>query len=65
MIMLRTTRMTADHSWRKRRGFFLGGAANCTLLDDIWNVAMTNFLSCCAFMCSVKMITSFFILKRV
>src|SRR2546430_12927693 len=37
-------RMTADHSGRKRRGFFFGGAASCTLLDDTWNTGMTLFL---------------------
>ncbi len=65
MTMLRTTRMTADHSWLKRLGRLFGGAGNCAVLDNTWNVVMAYFLSCCALMCSVKMITSFFILKRV
>src|SRR5207302_5890572 len=43
-LTARTKRMTADHSWRKRRGFFFGGAACCTLLDDTWNTGMTLFL---------------------
>src|SRR5438045_4509204 len=43
-LTARTKRMTADHSWRKCRGFFFGGAACCTLLDDTWNTGMTLFL---------------------
>src|SRR5947209_12905289 len=36
-LTARMKRMTADHSGRKRRGFFFGGTASCTLLDDTWN----------------------------
>src|SRR5260370_6836152 len=43
-LTARTKRMTADHSGRKRRGFFFGGAASCTLLDDTWNTGMILFL---------------------
>src|SRR5437667_6535721 len=45
LVTARTKRMTADHSRRKRRGFFFGGAANCTLLDDTSNTGIALFLS--------------------
>src|SRR5205823_1271115 len=45
LVTARMKRMTADHSRRKRRGFFFGEAANCTLLDDTWNTGMSLFLS--------------------
>src|SRR5438045_672130 len=44
-LTARTKRRTADHSGRKRRSFFFGGAASCTLLDDTWNTGTALFLS--------------------
>ena len=43
-LTARTKWMAIDHSRRKRRGFFFGGAANCTLLDDTSNIVMSFFL---------------------
>jgi hypothetical protein len=39
MHILRMIRMTADHSWGMRLGFFFGGADTDAILDTTWNVS--------------------------
>src|SRR6266550_7349496 len=40
MPILRTTRMTADHSWGMRLGPFFGGTGTGAVLDTTWNVGI-------------------------